>query len=98
MPEMTSAQRTVLKAGLVVAVVAGLFPPWQVDMGGAGIAGVSGIVGRGHHFILGRHGSMRIDIEGLFVIWIVVALITATVFAFMGERKTETQNSRKVPL
>jgi hypothetical protein len=83
---MTERQRLVLKAGLVVAAVAGLFPPWQVDMAAAG-SGVSGIVRRGHHFILGvSNGYWRIDYAGLFVSWIVIALVTGAVFVFVGDR------------
>ena len=85
---MTKTQRYVLKAGLVVEALAGLFPPWQVDMGNAG-NGVSGIIGRGHHFILGSHGYWRIDFAGLFVSWIVIALVTGAVFALTGG-KSET--------
>ena len=80
---MSNTQRLVLKAGLVVAALAGLFPPWQVDMAAAG-TGASGIIGRGHHFILGSHGAWRIDLGGLFVSWIVIALVTGAVFAFTG--------------
>ena len=80
---MTNAQRIVLKAGLVLAAVAGLFPPWQMDAGVLG-DGHSGIIGRGYHFILGSHGYWRIDYAGLFVSWIVIALVTGVVFAFTG--------------
>jgi len=87
---VTKAQRVVVRTGLVVAAVAGLFPPWQVDMAAAG-GGASGIIGRGHHFILSFSGGYwRIDYAGLFVSWIVIALVTATVFAFTGG-KSETQ-------
>ena len=82
---MSNAQRLVLKVGLVVAAVAGLFPPWQVDMAAA-VTGARGIVGVGHHFILGTYHYWRIDYAGLFVTWVVVALVTGAVVALMGGR------------
>ncbi len=85
---MTNTQRLILKAGLIVALVTGLFPPWQVDMGLAG-TDISGIIGKGHHFILGRHGLWRIDYAGLFMTWVIIALITGTALAFTGG-KSET--------
>ncbi len=91
---MTNTQRLVLKAGLVVAAVAGLFPPWQVDMAAAG-TDARGIIGRGYHFILGSHGYWRIDYAGLFVSWIVIALITGAVFVFTGgslKRNTDSSS------
>ncbi len=80
---MTSTQRFVLKAGLVMAAVAGLFPPWEVDMAGTG---AGGIIGRGHHFILGSHGYWRIDYAGLLVSWAVVALVTGAAFVLLGRK------------
>ncbi len=90
---MTNAQRVILKVGLIVALVAGLFPPWQLDMGLAG-GDLSGIIGKGHHFILGRRGLLRIDYSGLFMTWVIIALMTGTVLAFTsGSLKRNADSS-----
>ena len=81
---MTNTQRLILKVGLVVAAVAGLFPPWEVDIGAGG-----GIIGRGHHFIMGIHGAWRIDYAGLLVSWAVAALVTGATYA-LASWKSET--------
>jgi len=92
---MSNAQRLVLRIGLVVAAVAGLFPPWQVDMAAAG-TDARGIVGVGRHFIFGSYRYWRIDFAGLFVTWVVIALVAGAAFAFAA-RKTEPKGTNKVP-
>ncbi len=73
-------RRLVLTLGLVAAVLAGLFPPWQVDMG---LVGKYGLAGTGHHFLFVRHGVWRIDLGGLLVSWVVIALLTAAALVIL---------------
>jgi hypothetical protein len=82
---MTSRQRFILKAGLIAAALAGLFPPWQVDMAAAG-TGASGIVGVGRHFMFGSYHYWRLDFGGLLISWAVIALVAGAAFVVVERR------------
>lgn len=87
---MNSKQRIVILAGMVVAVLIGLFPPWDYvyDYTRMGIFGIARIEPAGYHLIFLPPNppvsySAKLSIARLLIQWVILGIaVTGTFFLF----------------